>query len=277
MIDNETLLGYALNALEPAEQDAVRAKLKDDTASKVNLERIRKMLSPLEADREPPRPPGNLSSATLEKLDLALAQPKIRTSFFSSRWVELALAASIGMLGFGVVATAIGKLQADEQRAICQNNLRQVSGSLNEYANTHHDKYPHAGVDCATAGDFHKVLATGGTWPEKLKPTCFQAEPVGYAYSLGHRNGETLVGPSRDPEHSAHTPVVADFPSANAKLDGAVSPHGRGQNVLFADGAVKYMLMPTLNSDHIYLNDNKQPRAGLHAKDFVLGHPGDAP
>lgn len=276
MIDNETLLGYALNALEPAESEAVRTRLKDDTASKVNLERIQRMLQPLEADREAPRPPSNLSSATLAKLDMSLVAPKPRGGFVASRWVELALAASIGLLGFGVVATAIGKLQADERRTACQNNLRQIFASLDGYADTHQNRYPQAGIDAPTAGDFHTVLHRSGNWPEQLKPRCLDTQPVGYTYTLGHREGGKLIGPARSPLNDI-MPLAGDFPSSNAKIEGSISPHGRGQNVLFSDGTVRYSLLPKLGNDNIYLNDANQRRAGLHSHDAVLGQPADEP
>jgi hypothetical protein len=50
--------------------------------------------------------------------------------------------------------------------------------------------------------------------------------------------------------------------------------HGRsGQNVLFEDGHVKFLTKCTNEGcpDHIYLNDDQQPTAGVHRDDAVTG------
>ena len=50
--------------------------------------------------------------------------------------------------------------------------------------------------------------------------------------------------------------------------------HGRsGQNVLFEDGHVKFLTKCTDEGcpDHIYLNDDGQPTAGVHRDDAVIG------
>ncbi len=100
---------------------------------------------------------------------------------------------------------------------------------------------------------------------------------MGYTYSLGHREGDQLIGPMREPETAAFTPIVADFPVRSAGIPGETTPHGRGHNILFADGHVDFALTPMLGDDNIFLNDAGLPRAGLRPGDFVLGHPNVKP
>jgi prepilin-type processing-associated H-X9-DG protein len=281
MMDNDQLLGLALNALEPAERDALRAQLADDTAAQVNLARIEKLLSPLAADKEHPIPPANLVMETLRKLDASRAQPR-QHGIIAGRWLELAIAASIGLVAFGLVTTGINHVQAYNQRVACEENLRRLSAGLNDYAAVHNDHFPQVGQgDAPSAGHFRKLLDDDKKWPADAATHCaadrMKTMDVGYTYSLGHRAGDGIVGLRRDPETSAFTPIIADFPSTTAGIPGETSPHGRGHNVLFADGHSIFSLSPTFGDDNIFLNDAGLARAGLHPKDAVLGHPKDVP
>lgn len=274
MIDSDTLLGYALNALEPAEQDAVRAQLANDPAAQLHLARIQKLLAPLAADREQPAPPVNLVTNTLARLDSSLAQPKVYSGS-TRRWLELAVAASIGMLAFGLVATGINKMQVENQKYACQNNLRALSVILHAHADAHAESFPQVGtVTAPTAGDFRSLL-TSGTW----RPNCRDdATDLGYTYTLGYRNTHGELRPVlRQADINPFTPLVADLPGRGIFPNGPISPHGRGQNVLFADHHVRFQTTPLNGSDHIYLNDDGEPRAGKHARDAVLGRPADKP
>ena len=269
-----------MNALEPAELDNVRFQLQSDAAASRNLARIQAILKPLESDREEPLPPPDLVSKTLAKLDATLAIPKPRLMLMS-RWIEVAVAASIGLVGFGLVATGMNKAHVEYQKAVCADNLRRISGGLNQYADVHENRFPQVGVAHAPkAGDFPALLVNAGTWPDGVEPRCAGSEDVGYSYTLGHRDtAGNLVGLSRNCENPGQMPIVADFPSHLVNADGSVSPHGRGQNVLFINGNVVYSLSPNIgpNGDHIYQNDDGLPRAGLHANDAVLGRPHDRP
>lgn len=274
MIDSDTLLGYALNALEPAEQDTVRAQLADDPAAQRQLARIQKLLAPLAVDREHPAPPANLVTSTLARLDGSLAQTKVYSGS-ARRWLELAVAASIGMLAFGLVATGINKMQVENQKYACQNNLRALSVSLHAHADTHAGSFPQVGtVTAPTAGDFRSLLT-----PIDWRPNCRNDLPdLGYTYTLGYRSphGE-LMPVLRQADANPFTPLVADLPGRGIFLNGPTSPHGRGQNVLFADHHVRFQTTPLNGSDHIYLNDDGEPRAGKHVRDAVLGRPADKP
>lgn len=278
MIDNDTLLAFALNGLEPDEQARLRGTLERDTAALAKLDRIHSILKPLEADREPPAPPPGLAEATLAGFERTMARPK---SFAPPirRWVELAVAAGIGMVGFGLVAGAVSIARHDSGIRSCANNLRMISTGLHSYADTNNDRFPQV-PEANEAASFRKEMATSGHWPQDARFSCDSAltTPVGYTYSLGYRGANgTLVGPSRIAGQCGPMPIVSDFPAGEVRKNGPTSPHRRGHNVLFADGRVEYLKTPLLQADNIFLNDAGLPRAGLHAGDAVLGNPFDTP
>lgn len=95
-----------------------------------------------------------------------------------------------------------------------------------------------------------------------------------YAYSLGYQNGHGNIHNHRD--HPSPRPVVADAPpfgrTGPYKSDAHSPNHaGRGQNVLFSDGHVRFLKARHWSGDDIYLNAKGQPAVGMHASDHVLG------
>src|SRR5262249_56119260 len=75
-------------------------------------------------------------------------------------------------------------------------------------------------------------------------------------------------------------PIAADSPAADAvPCQGPVSPHGRGQFVLYVGGQVRFATTAQagLNGDHIYQNFNGQVAAGLERPDPPPGPPPDRP
>ena len=65
---DDLLLGYALNALDPADRRAVEVRLCDDPAARRRLDLLRRSIAPLAADREEPEPPPGLVARTLERI-----------------------------------------------------------------------------------------------------------------------------------------------------------------------------------------------------------------
>src|SRR5689334_1011042 len=65
---DDLLLGYALNALDPADRRSVEARLCDDPVARRRLELLRRSLAPLAADRDNPEPPPGLVARTLERI-----------------------------------------------------------------------------------------------------------------------------------------------------------------------------------------------------------------
>src|SRR5262249_4297824 len=155
--------------------------LASDTAAQANLARIQKLLEPLAADRDHPIAPQDLVRSTLRRLDAERKAP--RGAAPVGRWFEVAVAASIGLVAFGLVTTGVNRIRSDAQRVACQNNLRTLSVGLNAYAETHHDQFPQVGPAPAPhAGDFPVLL---GEAPVKSPESAFRCpagveSPVGY-------------------------------------------------------------------------------------------------
>ena len=95
-----------------------------------------------------------------------------------------------------------------------------------------------------------------------------------YAYNIGYRHASQHPGPL-DFEHSSQIPVLADQPSYDGRhiKDGNSLNHGgRGQNVLFGDGTVRWFRTRHVSpvDPDLYLNNDHQPQPGLHEQDSVL-------
>src|SRR4029079_6989538 len=69
------------------------------------------------------------------------------------RWAEVAVAAGIGFLAFGMVLAGVQKVRWDSRTAACQNNLRVLYQGLDRYADTHAENYPRV-VPNTPAGSF---------------------------------------------------------------------------------------------------------------------------
>jgi len=117
-----------------------------------------------------------------------------------------------------------------------------------------------------------------------LSPTvlggCPSAEvpAPGYAYSLGYREGDKLLGLRRDDDdpHNAYMAILADRPPDR---DGPGPAHRGGQNVLFVGGNVRFTTTSRVgvNGDEIYRNEFGRVAAGSHRYDTSLGIGPDQP
>lgn len=217
-----------------------------------------------------------------------LAPVPTRGSLPLRRWLEIAVVAGIAFLTVGLVVTGAMKIRHEQQVADCKQNLNGIYGGLSGYADTHHDQFPKVGTAAApNAGSFISELQVARQFTSNMKVVCpadrsDELHRVSYVYTLGYRteDGE-LKGIGRNEAKGWSndlTPLLADLPTASAVLgEGPYSPHGKGQNILFADGHVSYSLIATVNNDNIYQNQLGKVRAGLHRMDASLGRPTDVP
>jgi hypothetical protein len=313
---DDVLADYVLNQLDPADRAAVESHLAARPDDLVRVARLRAALKPLDADRDGFDPPPGLAIATIARtaeyvVAHAFARPvadKTIESPMPSRkapaeldpvypgwgWrrFDLLVAASVAFLAFGLVIAGIGKLRHEREVLACQNRLRELHASLVGYADTHGGRYPQVGTaQVPTAGAFVPELNRAGQYPD-VTAACPVAVPeplddpdrdpdvvrVGYTYTLGYVGPQGVIGVRRNdsPIGTADwVPVSADLPPTQT----AAGPHGRGQNVLYAGGSVRYSTTTAAgwNGDDIYINDAGLRRAGLHAYDACLGSPRDYP
>lgn len=251
-----------------------------DPRQKAIIERLIGSASPID-------PPHGLADRTVAYVLSADATPSTIAQghaeapvFLGRRRADLIVAAMIGFVAFTLGLSYIQKQRAESAKLACQNALRDVHGSLAEYADHHAGHYPVG----STAGGFADELQKAGVAPASLVcPADSEPRPIGFTYTLGYRVNGRVIGfrkpdPARDDDDGM--PLVADFPaSGQSPTTGPASPHGHGQNVLFAGGFVRFTTSPLvgLNGDNIYTNRNGVVAAGLSPTDACLGRPGDRP
>ncbi len=204
------------------------------------------------------------------------------------RWFEVSLMAGIAFLSVGLLVTGVMKIRHTSQVASCKNNMNELFTALSGYADTHHHKFPMVGTPASpNAGSFIHELKVACQLSQNELAVCpaervdeCSLSRVSYAYTLGYKTNGTLHGIRRNVQDvsDAQTPLLADLPAKIVSpVDGPMSPHGKGQNILFADGHVEYSILATVNNDAIYTNQNGLVRAGLHRLDASLGRASDVP
>jgi type II secretory pathway pseudopilin PulG len=216
----------------------------------------------------------------------------------------LAAAALLVIVG-GVALPILAQARQQRDRVACANNLRTFWGALQEYSDQHDRAFPMIEQQGArsVAGAFVPILRDAGTVGNTMLVSC-PARPTqteltgsslvdlqaaydqgeeefsrlardlagGYAYTLGYRNGATLVGLTADDPDTL--PILADVP---AGIGNSLNHGGAGQNVLYIGGDVRWCNLRTVGEDldDIYVNKQNLLLAGVNHSDTVLG-PGDA-
>lgn len=313
------LLGYLLNLDEADERLAVERQLAEDPALRRHLDLLQRGLKPLEVDRDPPLPPRDLVARTIARVaghicanraasdaEATAISPNTESRFPRlsaerwryllnqldrrevppSRWQtsDLVIAASVLLIGFGVVLAGLPILRHRASLTACQNQMRQLYAALDGYADRHSGQFPQVPDDpsSATVASVLTELRLSGDLPQPEKTAC-PASPLGfasYAYTLGYRDDAgRLHGLGRSvPVVSASIlPLAADRPAI-----GRTTPnpdHRTGQNVLFLDGHITFCTTGRIGveGDDIYRNQLGQVRAGVSLFDTVLGVGGDRP
>ncbi len=313
------LVGYLLGALDHDEHGSVEDYLHAHPDARQKLDRLRRALEPLEADRDAPdlEPPPQLVMATLARVAEARAEAPPeeppRTLPFApgvpasqrgggGRWhrPDALVAAAIVLVALGLGASWLHKSWFQSDLVACKENLHRFHSALAAYSELRGGAFPRVDEKGPHnyAGVFVPVLHESGALREGVSITCpsqgRRPPPLdqwaaggpdryreavrdlagSYAYSLGYRHGDGVVGLRRgDP---AGQPILADGPPsrdpADAGLGNSSNHRGRGQNVLFVDGSVRYVTTRAVGADDdIYLNQHRRVGAGVHPRDAVLG------
>jgi hypothetical protein len=220
------------------------------------------------------------------------------------RRADVLVAAVLLVLVFALGVPWLVRLWHESQVRACQRNLVVFWHGLKFHGDLHDGAFPRLEEEgpCSFAGIFVPVLndnkllgpeativcpAVGKRGPdgrsvrqltvlwEQESPSEFRAviRDVGgnYAFPLGYWDGPQLVG-LRSTDNETQ-PLMADAPGSANRLGNSDNHGGRGQNVLFVGGNVRWYTVRSVgpDGDDIYLNRNGEVGAGLCRDDVVLG------
>jgi hypothetical protein len=302
----DQLIGYLLDALEPAEHEMVEAQLRLDPHLKHELAVLARCLGPLAADRGYFEPPCGLAHRTCEFV-AQQAQTTLPPAggYQRSRWrlSDLVVAAGIFFAAVTLFFPAVNQSRFAARLAGCQNNLRQIGLALTSYSEAHNGYFPTVASDgrLGVAGAYASQLIDHGFLDDSQAVVCpasSLAERTGgfrvptleqlrqahgqelarlqkliggsYGYNLGYvSNGRYQSTKNlRRPTFA----LMADAPTSEPPYV-SLNHGGCGQNVLFEDQHVQYLT--TCNAqgceDNIYLNDRGEMAPGVHVHDAVIG------
>jgi hypothetical protein len=309
----EQLLGHLLGVLDDDEQQQIETRLKDDPHLARQAAQWTARLEMLEACRAEFPPPPALAERTcrfvVAQAQTAAAEQSLGAAAGSSGWagrvgwLDLAMAAGVFMAAALLTIPAILTSRFNARVAVCQDNLRQLGVALGQYSEQHDGFFPYVPAEgkLAGAGIYAPVLLRDGFLTEARRVICpdsplaeqrefhvpsidaleraeeRQAERMrrmmggSYGYSLGHMREGRYQGTKN--LGRTHFALMADAPSSSLPGHQTVNHGGRGQNVLFEDGRVDYVLSPRPhpNADDIFANDRGEVAAGLHRNDAVVG------
>jgi prepilin-type processing-associated H-X9-DG protein len=316
---DQDLVGYLLNSLDADEQRQVEEYLARSPEGRQRLDVLRQSLEPLAVDSEPPAPPPGLVVRTIARVaeycvrdrDLPRA-PAAPPSYVLPRplWrrADVLVAACLLITVIGLAIPAVMQLRTPKAMVECQNNLRLAHEALRTY-HDQHGKYPDIAAvkPHQAAGLVVPILVEAGVWPQDASVRCpgngpqlsctvslAQVKDMSadefkqiaptlvpcYAYSLGYLDSNNVYNaPCNDPSRpNSLLPLLADV-APGPDFRNSSNHGGRGQNVLFHDGHVRFTVLRTvgLDGDDIYLNRAHKVAAGLGSRDSVLGHSSSSP
>lgn len=306
----EHFLAYLLGTLDSVTHARVETYLEEHPQARERLALLEQALAPLAEDPAPSPPPG-LAIATLARIAEYRCKlppaPRPSSHQFGSptrrlfRLADGLVAALLLLLVGGILVPFAANQWAQQQRVACSNNLRQFWVSLSAYADRSEGEFPRVESEGprAVAGIFVPILDDAGLardvtvfcpglgQQETIRPSLSELERLyrdapeqyrertrdlagHYAYCLGyHDSTGALRGLRRD--SGEELPILADraeTPASNSSNHG-----GKGQNVLYVGGYVRWASQPHVGpeQDHIYINHLHRVQAGLCRTDSVLG------
>lgn len=327
-LDRETLLGYLLGALDPAEQSRVDRIIQQDPHLREELSKLRQVLDDMGLGDQPEitEPPALLADRTVDAIldsspaELAAVAKAAEQSSKPPRlelgplpqhyrladWLMLSGILLAGMLfAFPVI------LESRNQARLltCQDNLRQLGESLHSYSQLQPNHYfPQVSVDGnrGVAGVYAPQLMSHELVQRPnmvLCPSSKQAkqknswrvptleeldlatgptlillqETMGgsYGYHLGQMDqGELCALQDLRREHLV---IGGDAPNPCGPLRRSMNHSLKGQNFLYEDGRVKFVVTVITTGDDPFVNDDGEVAAGLSCSDAVVGWSGQRP
>lgn len=203
---------------------------------------------------------------------------------------------------------AIANSRFQSQVTGCQDNLRLLHVALMQYADANHGFFPavpgtgelsfagiygpllHHGGYAVDPGLFHCPAVADSTHCKSLEiPTMLELQARhdrqlallrrraggDYGYSLGTVVNGTYCGVRH--RGRVHFAVMADAPSQSRAARQSINHAGHGQNVLFEDGHVHFLVKCQADFDNVFLSDRHLVEPGRHRDDAVLGYCTDSP
>ncbi len=298
----EQLIGYLLGALDDDERSQVEALLEQQPELRVELDMLRRTLTPLAADLDDEEPPADLVNRTCgfvwqeSRLLPVELSPECEQPM---RLRDLAVAASILCATLLILFPAVSYSRFTAEVTRCRENMRHLSQALARFSEDHGGYFPpvpEAGP-LAVAGSYAPQLMEVGLLREPRYLQCpggvsgqgfyvptieelraaslrerqrlWEQAGGDYGYRLGYVNQGRYV-PVRNLRRE-HAVILSDVPGRD--LDGSPSTnHGsRGQNFLFESGRVQFLKTCSMaDNDHCFLNDDGIVAPGRHANDTVI-------
>ena len=188
----------------------------------------------------------------------------------------------LASMAFAVIFPLAVWMRGSSANAACQRNIQLYYRALDGYGDVHDGAYPRI-EEGESPSKFVAILHESGQLSDQLHATCpsvkAASRPAGsgddavdYAYTLGWRDtAGHLVATLRGDDMAM--PLLSDAPLGSMiQADVVKSSHGRGFNVLFSDGTVRFVKSPRVgpNDDHIFCNEDGDIAAGKHRFDAVL-------
>lgn len=308
------LLGYLLGALDDEERAQIERQLEHSP-------RLRRELRDLEARLEPLASPGDevdapfdlaqrtcdfvFQGADEEKVVSASAWGHDNLIAGLGRWTlaDAVVVAAVMIVAAGLFFPAIAASRFSAQRAICENNLRQLGYALAVYTDLSPDgRFPavpesgnrsFVGIVGPTLVEMQLVddpriwlcpssplSANHATWKIPALTDIdratgatlrqYQREGSGsYGYTLGVFENGKLRAP-RD-QSRPYFAVLADAPAIYLPERRSDNHAGQGQNVLFEDGHIRFLDGPLSFGDHPYLSRRGYVEPARDGFDSVIG------
>ena len=220
----------------------------------------------------------------------------------SWRWTDMTMVAGICLATLFLVFPALENSRFHSRLTACQDNLRQLGLALFQYSQHHHNYFPEVPQQgtLAAAGIYAPTLIHGGYLDDNRRvvcpntslaadgrfrvPTLTELESASdreltelrstmggsYGYSLGYVE-DGRYHPTRNLARP-YFALMADVPDATYPGFQSVNHGGRGQNVLYEDGHVRFLTSPrpAPDTDDVFVNDSGLVGAGSRRDDSVI-------
>jgi prepilin-type processing-associated H-X9-DG protein len=222
------------------------------------------------------------------------------------RRADVLVAASVLVILTGLGLGWVIKVRSRNDVLVCQDNMTRIYQGLKGYSDLNRGRFPDIARASGqparnVAGMVVPILASSGQLPDNASCACPALDgpcpspmtvaevlalsdeefahrasrlAFGYAYSLGYQEDGEYRGPRFDEDQpNGQLPILSDSPPFDPSAGNSPNHGGRGQNVLFMDGHVRFCTSRAVgvNGDDIFVNRDNRVGAGLDRLDTVLG------